>query len=317
MNTTKKQSNSYSKRKSLASTDYFTRNAPMMFFTNKRKAPFESSQIKPSSAFKTQASRRQSLATTQPNTFNNACMTLHQPSKSKTQTNEDDRINGLIDFFGSIDFVMNKGQFAFALYSLGYLTKPTLSALDEQESKLTQTIFNNLSDKQKKMVSLELLIKFIKTIEALDSLGMSLNRTNCALGTKNMDKYKSPKKENTNNIMHTEITFNNLHSKVPNKDVHKNMGNNIGRFSFGSENFNTLNRPINSNPKTTEKDLLFIATVDLVACKKKIKVFKGDSIQNIAKNFADTNKLTDKQYQKLLKSLMKRFDNVLNSNKCE
>lgn len=296
--------------KSLVRTDYITRNKPVNFFTEKRNCPFNSPLTKPSSEYKTQYPRRQSLATTQPYTFNQARKSLQQTMHPEYIHNDDERVNSLIEFFGSVQFALNKGQVAFALYSLGYLSKPTLPHIDDKEYQIVDVMYNQLRDKFTNKVPLDLLIKFIEMIEALQKSELKLERINYFNQKPEPNKFRSPDKENNHRIVNSDLSFNNLQTKEQHKSVVQNMSSTIGRFSFGAENFNTLNKPQNSNSKSLEKSVIFTATVDLEGCKKILKVFKGDSLQFVAKKFAENNQLSDKQYNKLYRSLVRRFNNA-------
>lgn len=314
MSTAKKSTTPQPKAKSLVRTDYLSRNAPINFFTDKRKIPFAPQQIKPSSAYKTQASRRQSLATTQPYSFNHVRSSIQPTSRHTFTGSDDERVNGLVEFFGSTKVALPKGQLPFALYTLRYVGSPMLPLLSERDHQLTEVVFDQLKDRLTNCVPLDQLIKFIETIERLKGLGIKLERVSESKPAQipESNNFRSPFKENKGCLVNSDITFHNLQTKEPNRDFGLNSATAIGRFSFGSENFNALNKPGMSTSKSLEKKMLFTATVDLHGCKKTLKVFKGDSVQLVAKKFADANQLSGKQYDKLYQCLMKRINAASN-----
>lgn len=314
MSTSKKPNHQHSNVASSIRTDYFTRNKPISFFTEKRSGPFASPMPKPSSAYKSHKNRKQQAVPGRPDSLNKGRQSLHSTATTAKKTNEDERVRTLIDFFGDADVLLNKGQTAFALHCLGYVSKPISSGMDTSETRTVDIIFEQLRDKLTNKVSLDSIVKFFSTLEALQDANLSMKRGGDNNKTIWTDNYASPQKENFKPIVNSGISFSYLQTKEQMKLVTTTEPSTIARFSFGSENkntFNTFNKPKMSTPNSFEKSVAFVATVDLEGCKKQIKVFKGDSLRLVAKKFTDDNQLSEKQYNKLYKCLVKRFEKVV------
>ena len=78
-----------------------------------------------------------------------------------------------MEFFGGLDYQLNKSQLIFCLYNLGYTNNCNADSLDEESKRMADSVFDSL-EKEKKVL-LDSLVGTIKTIEGLKSCGLDLN----------------------------------------------------------------------------------------------------------------------------------------------
>ena len=244
------------------------------------------------------------------------------------------RVDLLIEFFGNLDYKLNKSQLTFCLYNLGYVNNCNNDVLDEESKKIVESIYASLEKEEK--VLLNDLINVIKTIEGLKQSGLNIQKLSMnerkeeKIQTKNelipqstnqqqdINNFQSPPLNKEANHQRSDFTFCvPFYKQEENNMVFDSKKENlIKRFDacINQENVFQVNKkdPVPFlKPVKKRKKLFFTATVDIKGTKIPLKVYHGDNIFKTVSEFGKKHQISNRKQEKLIELLKKRYEKVM------